>query len=145
MIEKKEINLSKNFHLECSLLLNHDCMYSSIIDAIFEDYAHFYDVNSTSFFSKNTLVSIRLFVDNLKRYLHDKPYSNEQVFVYLDKDWHQLLERSLIPTLKQIEEDLLRNKIEFAPYSKNFKQHEKPSNSAILERVTLLYKLIKTE
>lgn len=143
MIEEQEINLSKNFYFECTLLLTYENMYTSTLDAIFNDYTYFRDTIKTPVFIEKTLNLYRDFVDALKRYLDSKFYSRDQVFVYLDPAWYKLIETKLVPFLIQAEEDLEKCQIDYVSFRGRLDFQIRPDNTDILKRANLLYKLLE--
>ncbi|MFC2185790.1 hypothetical protein ACFCT7_00640 [Fulvivirgaceae bacterium LMO-SS25] len=72
----------------------------------------------------------------------NKPYGDDNVFVYLDKDWLSLLDKYLIPFLKSMEIDFLNHSIEFISYENDYDKTAKPSNEEILKNAAHLYSLL---
>lgn len=142
MIEQQEINFSKTFHFDCTLLLSHKSMYSSLLDSIFNEYNYFKESSFTPVFSRSTLDTFRLFVSSLEAYLNSRLYSRDQVFVYIDPEWHALLKEKLIPSLLLMEKDFISNEIDFVSFNKSDEAGKMPSNLDILKRVNFLYELL---
>lgn len=117
-------------------------MYCSLLDSIFNEYSYFKESSLTPVFSKSTLDTFRLFVSSLEAYLNSRLYSRDQVFVYIDPEWHTLLKEKLIPSLLLMEKDFISNNIDFVSFNKSDDAGKMPSNLDILERVSFLYELL---
>ena len=92
--------------------------------------------------SKNTFDKGVIFYLKWVDFRLNKPYGDDNVFVYLDKDWLSLLEEYLIPFLKSMEIDFLNHSIEFISYENDYDKTAKPSNEEILKNAAHLYSLL---
>lgn len=89
--------------------------------------------------------SFELLVDYFsawKQYRVDNLYGDDEVFVYSDINWHNLVKKLLIPLLISIEQDFDRNNIQYKSYTESYNPDSRPSDEDILERGRILYKLL---
>lgn len=129
---EEEINHSKLFIFECTLLLDYKNMYSSVIDALLNDYLYFTTETKLNILSNETLNLYRLFFNNLKDYLHSKPYSRIQEFVFIDQKWYNIRVNYLIPFILAAEKDFETKGLDFVSTFEQANIENRPENKEIL-------------
>jgi len=139
MTIQNDINLTTTFHHEVSLLLSYNCMFSSILDSIKNEFVYFYDSKGTPILSKSALKKYRKFVDKLHSYLATNQFSIDQTFVYIDDDWYDIIENYLIPSLQAIENDMKNHGLEFYSRITSYDRDNRPKYKDILERIEKLF------
>lgn len=143
MTTTAEINHARTFLHECTLLLDYSNMFNSLISAINDDYSYFAEVNFTSIvFTGSTLTLYRLFFKKLDEYINSRPYSRNQVFVFIDDEWHKIRVDYLIPFIESAESDFRFKQIDYNSILDQIDLAYRPTDSVILNEVAKLYSVL---
>ncbi len=151
-MENKQLEIKEvhNFYCELKVLLTEGHKgYNTSMDELINSYNilranHFISRNkwTTKYISNTTINSFELFRSKWIEYIIKKPFGENGIFVSLDKDWHNLQKKYLVPLLDLFEEDLKKAGYDFSSYKEEYSKQAAPMEHEIIEQASILYKIL---
>lgn len=131
---------------ELSLMISYSKYCYNLYDSDLFEVFHFDELVrqewGVNILSKDSFNLLNNFYIAWKEYRISNLYGDDEIFIYSDNKWHQLVSDYLIPLLINFEVDFDSNNIQYKSYIQFYDPDARPSDEDILERGRTLYKLL---
>ncbi|MCB0638656.1 MAG: hypothetical protein KDC54_18625 [Lewinella sp.] len=92
--------------------------------------------------SPETSQELNDFAESWRGYRKEKPYGEDEYFVFFDPEWHEIIQYRILPALKAMEADFRRNQVAYQSLQTTYSPSARPPDEAALERGRTLYNLL---
>ena len=91
----------------------------------------------------NKLYFLSMFYkEHVFEYRNNFSYSDDEIFIYLDFKWQEIISLYMIPAIISIEDDFTKHKLEYISYKNSYNPKSRPTDEEIVLRAKHLYKLL---
>ena len=144
LMDSTKNNLSYiHFHLGTISYYNKN--FFAAEESLIEDWDFYGLLNkewAVEILSNHTFELLTKFRQKWLGYKNEKYFDGDSVFMSIDPDWKNIVTEYLVPTLQSMESDFDKHEIEYVPILNSYNPDLLPPIEAILQRGSILHKLL---